>query len=107
MADFFPMIAILVLFLVTMAIFKQRQHQRRAAITYLVCLAVWLIWLDDRWEIDGIPAKFVGYALSFFSLLPMFGVNIWRGGPLDPRMDPEPTSLTIQAAVDHDNSKTE
>lgn len=36
----------------------------------------------------GPPAQYVGYAIGGLGVLGHCGVNIWHGGPIDPRNDP-------------------
>jgi len=38
---------------------------------------------------NGIPAQFLGYAFLGMTVLGICGVNIWYGGPIDPRFDPQ------------------
>jgi hypothetical protein len=35
-----------------------------------------------------LPAEYFGYILVGGGILGLFGVNIWAGGVLDPRLDP-------------------
>lgn len=60
---------------------------------FLVGLAVLggaaLYFGNQGWRIEGIPAQYVGYFLLGFTCLGLCGVNIWYGGPLDLRGDPE------------------
>lgn len=70
---------------------KQRKIQRMAALLFLFAASTWLIWLGDSWLLHGVlPVKYIGYFLGFFGLLGVCRVNIWAGGPLDPRMDIPP-----------------
>jgi hypothetical protein len=39
--------------------------------------------------IKGIPAQYIGYILLGVTGLGAGGVNIWYGGAIDPRFDPE------------------
>ena len=87
MLDFAPMIVVLILLIITMGIVKRPKHQRMAALVYLFLISGWLVFLRDRWTISMIPVRYLGYALGAFGLLGLFGVNIWYGGPLDPRRD--------------------
>lgn len=40
--------------------------------------------------IEGLPAQYFGYVLYGMCVLAAAGVNVWYGGPLDPRFDPPP-----------------
>ena len=69
----------------------QRKIQRVAALIFLFAASALLIWLGDDWLVHGVlPMKYVGYFLAFFGLLGICRVNIWAGGPLDPRLDITP-----------------
>ncbi len=92
MIDFIPIIVILVLFIVTMGILKKRKHQRAASLLYLLLFSAWLIYLGDRWKINFISAKYLGFVLGGVAVLGLVGVNIWYGGPLDRRNDPSETA---------------
>lgn len=56
---------------------------------FLFLLGVWFCYLDYRdWRIhDTTLPRIVGIVFIGGSILGIFGVNIWRGGPLDPRRD--------------------
>lgn len=69
----------------------QRKIQRLAALIFLFGVSAWLIWLGNSWLLHGVlPVKYIGYFIGFFGLLGICRVNIWAGGPLDPRMDIPP-----------------
>ncbi|MEX0726213.1 MAG: hypothetical protein WD065_08090 [Planctomycetaceae bacterium] len=43
---------------------------------------------DHGLLVNNLPVEFLGYALLGFAACGAFGVNIWYGGPIDPRFDP-------------------
>ena len=44
--------------------------------------------------INELPADYLGYALLVFAGLGVCRVNIWHGGPIDPRFDPQIQNTT-------------
>lgn len=65
-----------------------RKQQRAVASAALFLFGLILIWLgEDGWEINAIPAQYLGYIVLAVGLAAAFGVNIWGGGVLDPRRD--------------------
>lgn len=68
---------------------KKRQKWRRGALIFLFAASVALVFAGHRgFEIEMLPAQYLGYFLFAVCGLGVTGVNIWHGGPLDPRMDP-------------------
>lgn len=66
-----------------------RRHQRRAMLTFLFVVAGVMVLLGfNGWWVQGMPAQCLGYLLAALGVAEKFGVNIWYGGPLDPRDDP-------------------
>jgi len=65
------------------------RRQKRAWI--LVCVfgaGAFFIWMGfDGWTINALPAHYLGYIVMAVGIAALLGVNIWRGGPLDPRDD--------------------
>ncbi|MDP6468619.1 MAG: hypothetical protein QF918_12805 [Pirellulaceae bacterium] len=88
MWDFLPIVVAFLVLLPFLTRAKNRRQERLAWQVYLLSVAGWLIYLGDRWEISGLRADYVGYGLAAFGALGFLGVNIWIGGPLDPRRDP-------------------
>jgi hypothetical protein len=69
-----------------------RTHQRGLSLVFLFALAGGLIWAGySGWEIDFLPAQYLGYFLAAFAVAGLCGVNVWFGGPLDKRNDPPET----------------
>lgn len=67
-----------------------RQQKRTIALIFLFLFSGYLIWLGlDGWTIRTMPAHYLGYLLIAFGIAGLLGVNIWYGGPLDPRKDPK------------------
>ena len=67
-----------------------QRHKRAAGLIVIATFGAWLIYLGDSWTINFAPAHWWGSALCFAAALGAIGVNIWIGGPLDPRRDPRP-----------------
>ncbi|MFO1004901.1 MAG: hypothetical protein U0929_02990 [Planctomycetaceae bacterium] len=44
--------------------------------------------------VNGLPAQYLGYFILSMATLGLCGVNIWYGGPIDPRFDPQDENLT-------------
>jgi hypothetical protein len=68
---------------------RKRRWWRRFALAGFVGVAGWLVYSGHRGlQIDFLPAQYLGYLLFAFATLGAAGINIWYGGPLDPRFDP-------------------
>ena len=67
----------------------KRSTQRRVAQLAITAFGISLIAgvFDDVWLFRDLSAKYLGYFCIGLALLGLFGVNVWRGGPLDPRRD--------------------
>lgn len=67
----------------------KRERYRRISLFVVGAIAAWLTFEGQRGlDIGGVPAQYAGYGLFAFAMLGFAGVNVWRGGPLDPRNDP-------------------
>lgn len=65
-----------------------RPQQRAVAIACMVAFGLFFIWLgEDGWEINAIPAQYAGYLVIAVGIAAALGLDIWRGGPLDPSQD--------------------
>ena len=70
---------------------RERRRNRAIAFAALLAAAWLLIHFGERGlQLEGLPAQYLGYFLLGGCLLGAAGVNIWYGGPLDPRGDPPP-----------------
>lgn len=70
---------------------RKRQWGRLGASAFLVAVATGLVISGNRGLlINAFPAQYLGYILYAFVALGAMGVNVWYGGPLDPRFDPPP-----------------
>ena len=66
------------------------QRQKRAvALIGIFVAGGFFIWLGDDWTISSVPAHYVGYIVMAVGIAGVLGLNIWFGGPLDPRNDPK------------------
>jgi hypothetical protein len=67
----------------------KRSTQRHLSLAFLIAVGVVLIVLGFQgWVVDNfLAAQYLGYFLVGLAALGLFGVNVWRGGPLDPKLD--------------------
>jgi hypothetical protein len=67
-----------------------RSQWRGIAFVFLFGFASYLIYIGlQGWVVNRLlPAHYLGFFLVAYGVAGLFGVNIWRGGPLDPRNDP-------------------
>jgi len=67
----------------------RRIRWRRGTLVALAVAGGAAIYLGRRGLlIEGIPGEYIGYSLLVLAGLGVCGVNIWYGGPVDPRGDP-------------------
>jgi len=68
---------------------KKRYRWRRITIYGTILVAALLIYLGIRGvKMDFVPTQYIGCLLLAFVVADTFGVNVWYGGPLNPRHDP-------------------
>lgn len=68
---------------------RKRAGYRRGTLAVVALLAAGCVYAGGRgWLLNDLPAQSVGYFLYAFAGAGMLGVNVWYGGPLDPRLDP-------------------
>lgn len=85
-----------------------RQNWRRASLVFLFDFGGLLVYLGfDGWTFNKVlPTHFAGFFLIASGIAGLFEVNIWHGGPLDPRFDPSnkltPTMNAVDAEYRHD-----
>jgi hypothetical protein len=66
-----------------------RQRGRVVSLVLLWSLALGLCYLGSQGrQLDHFPAHYVGPLFVLFAASERLGVNIWYGGPFDPRLDP-------------------
>ena len=71
-------------------VFRNRRNWRRFSLIWLNVAGMICVILGHRgFEIDLLPAHYLGYGLLILGLAGFFGVNIWYKGPIDPRNDPQ------------------
>jgi hypothetical protein len=69
-----------------------RVNQRRLWLLAFLGLSSFLVYTGwQGWRANGIPTQYFGYLFGAFAVAGLCGVNIWYGGPFDPRFDPPPT----------------
>lgn len=62
------------------------------AFIFIFLFSGFLVWLGlDGGTVKTVPAHYLGYLIMAFGIAGLLGINIWYGGPLDPRNDPELT----------------
>lgn len=85
---------------------RKRRRWRLGAFAALMAAAWLLLYFGEKGlRIDSLPAQYLGYILLVFCLLGAAGVNIWYGGPLDPRGDPPTAPLGDNSAKTRRHSK--
>lgn len=93
---------------------KKRRRWRSFALGFLLIFGLVCVFAGHQgWEIDAFPAYWLGYLLLVFAVLGAVGINIWYGGPLDPRFDPSLTDedlvadpdFTTDAGTHHDDAR--
>ncbi|QDU51256.1 hypothetical protein [Gimesia panareensis] len=68
---------------------RKRRAWRRGSLIVFGIVALGMIYAGHQgWQIDLLPAHYLGYFFLLVTILGTLGVNIWYGGPLDSRMDP-------------------
>ena len=68
---------------------RKRRLWRMGSLVFVAGVAVGLVVAGNNGlVIESLPAQYLGYALIAVAGLGLAGVNIWFGGPLDPRLDP-------------------
>lgn len=71
---------------------RKRRSWRRGSLVFFFGLAVAFVYAGHRGvQVEFLPAHYLGYFFFAVTALGVAGVNIWHGGPLDPRMDPPRT----------------
>ena len=77
---------------------KKRRRWRRGVLWAVVAVSACLVYFGNRGlKVDAIPAQYIGYFLFGFAVSGVAGLNVWYGGPLDPRQDPPPNHKSINA----------
>lgn len=68
---------------------RKRRWWRRGSLAFFAGVAAWLVYSGHRGlQVGFLPAQYFGYCFFVLAALGAAGVNIWYGGPLDPRIDP-------------------
>jgi hypothetical protein len=68
-----------------------RRQKRGVALAGVFAASGFFVWSGYAgMTVDSLPAHYLGYVVAAVGVAGTFGVNIWRGGPLDPRNDPKP-----------------
>ena len=72
-----------------------RTNQRRISLVAGTAFSIALIlgFFDDVWLFRNLPGKYLGFASLALMVLGVFGINVWIGGPLDMRNDPDDTPV--------------
>jgi len=65
-----------------------RRQKRAVALICIFLSSAFFIWMGFKgWTIGAVPAHYLGYLVIALGIAGLLGVNIWYGGPLDPRDD--------------------
>ena len=67
----------------------QRERARMGMSLYIMGAGALLAAFFRDWEISGIPARLFGFVIIVTGLLGLLGVNVFVGGTLDKRKDPD------------------
>ena len=79
----------------------KRKQQRAMFLAFLFASGLALVVIGFYgWSIDLIPAYYLGALFVIFGIVGMCGVNIWKGGPLDPAHDPREPEPQVLAQAD-------
>ena len=71
------------------------RRNKRLRLSVLFALCGWLLAMLGRgWHVDFLPLPVLGYLLLGLGFLGLLDVNIFWGGPLDKRLDPEAAPLS-------------
>jgi F0F1-type ATP synthase assembly protein I len=72
-----------------------RAAQRAGMTIFAALVGGLLIALGVLLDVEayGLPAQYLGFIVLGMATLGVCGVNVWYGGPLDPRQDPRPESV--------------
>ena len=68
-----------------------RGQQRAGTLICLFAFAAVMVYMGfDGYEVNLLPVEYFGYLLAACGTRGVLGINIWRGGPFDPRRDSKP-----------------
>tara|TARA_R110002095_G_scaffold188226_2_gene165505 strand:- start:1181 stop:1687 length:507 start_codon:yes stop_codon:yes gene_type:complete len=68
---------------------RKRRSWRRGSLVFFFGVAIAFVYAGHQGvQVDLLPAHYLGYFFFVIASLGVAGVNVWHGGPLDPRMDP-------------------
>jgi hypothetical protein len=81
---------------------RRRSVQRAGMTNFAVLSGALFIALGVFLEVEayGIPAQYLGFFVMGMAVLAVCGVNVWYGGPLDPRNDPRSEDDHVRSARD-------
>ncbi|WP_166820674.1 hypothetical protein [Thalassoroseus pseudoceratinae] len=93
---------------------QKRCRWRLISLGFLLVVGLACVFAGHHgWEFESLPAYWLGYLLLLIAGLGAVGVNVWYGGPLDPRFDPSLTDedlvadpeFTTEAGLHDDHSR--
>jgi hypothetical protein len=63
-------------------------RKRALSIVGIFVAGGFFVWIGlDGWTISTMPAHYLGFIVLAVGVAGMCGLNIWHGGPLDPKND--------------------
>lgn len=93
---------------------RKRERWRAVSLGFLLVFGLVCVFAGHQgWQFDSLAADWLGYLLLVVAVLGAVGVNVWYGGPLDPRFDPSLTDedlvadpeFTTDVGTHHDDSR--
>ncbi|MBI1785159.1 hypothetical protein HYR69_08440 [Candidatus Sumerlaeota bacterium] len=71
-----------------------RRYKRHVILGLMFFNGLWLVFLGNYWEVN-----YMGYGMCAVGMLGLCGVNIWKGGALDPRRDTEIEARQLKTSL--------
>ena len=78
---------------------RKRKAMRRFISVWAIVGGIVFIVFGRNWLVNGLPVHWIGYVIGLLGILGLAGVNVFRGGPLDSRLDKATLSAPKPAPV--------
>src|SRR5437899_1056124 len=78
---------------------RKRKAMRRFISVWAIVGGIVFIVFGRNWLVNGLPVYWIGYVIGLLGILGLAGVNVFRGGPLDSRLDKATLSAPKPAPV--------